>query len=208
MSRNIWVELWDGTHEAFDGMNVKFMNAIRRPGPITGEDIVLFTGGADVYPGLYGEGDNIHPRTRYDIRRDDVCTRIYKSAKEVGAACVGICRGSQFLNVMNGGKLHQDVSGHAIIASSGHNMLTKDGRSFQVTSTHHQMHIPGPKGELLAWAHEWKDRDGTLVQERDSEVVWYDDTQDLCIQYHPEYMKYDSEGRSYFRELMEELYNV
>jgi len=53
---------------------------------------------------------------------------------------VGICRGSQFLTVMSGGRLFQDVSGHAIMGT--HLIKFKDGSSLGITSTHHQMMNP------------------------------------------------------------------
>ena len=88
-------------------------------------DIVLFTGGEDVYPGLYGE--EAQPATHFNLDRDLYEKLVYKkvSTKQL---CVGICRGAQFLAVMNGSKLVQHVSGHAIAGT--HNVITTANNYF------------------------------------------------------------------------------
>lgn len=99
-------------------------------------DVVLFTGGEDVDPSLYGcEKD---PHTHSNKRRDLEEKKIFESVKPT-QLCLGICRGSQFLCVMNGGILVQHCTGHAI----GYTHEITDGNTlYQITSTHHQMQYP------------------------------------------------------------------
>src|SRR5574343_347632 len=73
-------------------------------------DLVCFTGGEDVSPSLYGE--QRHPRTYHNMNRDDRETELFNQCLKNQTPMVGICRGGQFLNVMNGGKMYQDVSHH------------------------------------------------------------------------------------------------
>ena len=116
-------------------------------------DLVLFTGGEDVTPKLYGQ--NIHPKTSYNIKRDISEQIIFKKAAFQGIPMLGICRGSQFLTVMNGGELIQDVNNHAGII---HSITFDNGELHEITSTHHQMMFPynldKADYKLVAWSTE------------------------------------------------------
>ena len=121
---------------AWNYMN--FIEDAERADNIKSADIVIFTGGEDVDPSLYGAKK--HPRTYSNIERDIYEQKIFKSIPK-GKLVIGICRGSQFLCVMNGGKLIQHVSDHALY---GTHPITnrKDGLVLEITSTHHQMQYP------------------------------------------------------------------
>lgn len=166
---------------------------------------VHFSGGHDVSPALYGE-DNRYSHCSVD--RDALEDLVYKAAKARGLPCIGICRGSQFLTVMNGGKLYQDVKGH----TGAHAMQTHADGVFPVTSTHHQMMRPSGNYHLLGWANHGFDKKtgtGEIVNnqgEVDPEVVYYPDTSDLAVQYHPEYMDKSTQGYQYFHQLLETYY--
>jgi hypothetical protein len=69
---------------------------------------------------------------------------------------VGICRGGQFLNVMNGGDMWQDVDGHGLAGTHlAYSMVEELPMPFEVTSTHHQMIRPNEKtARLLLTAYE------------------------------------------------------
>src|SRR5690606_36449796 len=73
-------------------------------------DLICFTGGADVSAELYGE-ENTY--SFCDPERDEEERIIYDMALAHGIPMVGICRGGQFLNVMNGGKMIQHIEGHS-----------------------------------------------------------------------------------------------
>lgn len=99
-------------------------------------DIVLFTGGEDVNPALYKTRPD--PTTMYNEKRDKAEVSVFKKIKPTQLA-IGICRGSQFLCVMNGGKLVQDCDHHAILGTHG---ITNGEIEYEITSTHHQMQYP------------------------------------------------------------------
>ena len=71
-------------------------------------DGVLLTGGPDVDPALYGE-DCIMQLGLLAPKRDVNERLIFNAALEQNKAMLGICRGMQFINVMFGGSLYQDL---------------------------------------------------------------------------------------------------
>ncbi len=99
-------------------------------------DLVVFTGGSDVHPQLYGEKPIAGCYT--NERRDEYEKDIYEKCLAASIPMFGICRGLQFLHVMNGGKLYQDVTGHA---GGNHSIIDLDNNEIvnQVSSIHHQM---------------------------------------------------------------------
>ena len=154
-------------------------------------DVVFFPGGADVTPSLYGEKKL--PCTHNNIERDFREVELY-SSMDTRIPRVGICRGAQFLNVMAGGKLFQDVNNHACGTHLARCTVTKQDVS--VTSTHHQMMRPAPDGEVLvkaALSTKKTSEHGVLKYKKppeeglDIEVVWYPGERSLCYQPHPEY---------------------
>ena len=77
-------------------------------------DGIVFTGGSDIDPELYGEDP--HPQT-FGIhrQRDDAELALLNGALERDMPFLGICRGIQVLNVALGGDLYQhlpEVVGH------------------------------------------------------------------------------------------------
>ncbi len=174
-------------------------------------DFICFTGGADVSPGIYG--DVAHKTTHNDLFRDDKETRLFNWALEKRIPMVGICRGGQFLNVMSGGRMYQDVSEHG----RSHPIVDKrTGEIFYVTSTHHQMMLPQGKYQLVASSNlrgyrEWYEgevfkRD---IFDEDIEVVWYESTSCLCFQPHPEMYQEEhvfNPMRTYFHSLLKEFF--
>lgn len=170
-------------------------------------NIVCWTGGADVSPKLYKEEP--HPTTRCNPQRDKFEGLCFIKAAEQKKTLVGICRGGQFLNVMNGGSLWQDVDNHAIggehplVYEHKMNETTSLSRKVMVTSTHHQMMIPDIRNGAKVWA--WaglstkkacgmKDSTGKYRafemvpnHQTDCEIVFYPKTKSLCFQPHPEY---------------------
>ena len=113
-------------------------------------DLLQLEGGADVHPNLYGEKK--HPRTYSSENADERTIAFYAKALELDIPIAGICRGSQFLCVMGGGKLWQDVDGHA--NGMGHNLVDV-GTGIIIegcSSTHHQQHRPADNAIIIATA--------------------------------------------------------
>ena len=154
-------------------------------------DYLQFTGGSDVDPMLYQEPK--HQTTYSDPERDSRESHLFRTY-EHEKSMLGICRGGQFLNVMNGGAMWQNVDNHAIRGT--HKAFDKiSGEWWDVTSTHHQMMYPDNTGEVLVTAgltsfreDGWNKYNSTDKEDRDTEVVFYPDGKSLCFQPHPEYV--------------------
>ena len=72
-------------------------------------DGLLFTGGQDVFPGLYGE-ETVEACGPICTERDDMETLLFTEAiLGMDIPALGICRGLQLFNVMLGGALYQDI---------------------------------------------------------------------------------------------------
>lgn len=174
-------------------------------------DLICFTGGSDVSPGLYGDAKHVY--TQPWPERDTREQKVFSEGLRLGIPFVGICRGAQFLNVMSGGRMYQHVEKH----TRSHEITDlQTGEKVYVSSTHHQMMMPSPEAVLVAsstlgGAREWYDGQVERfdVSEQDIEVVFYDRTQALCFQPHPEFNGTDYVGmRKYFKELLHRYFNL
>lgn len=187
-------------------------------------DLVQFTGGADVSPIIYGQ--NHHTTTISNPERDERENLIYKFCDLNKIPMVGICRGGQFLNVMCGGDMWQNVDGHC---KGKHEAIDeKWGDVLEVSSTHHQMMIPTEGADILLTASESTRRERFMRQPNrkvdtlspqtpilmkcktpfvdDVEACLYRTSYNrvLCFQPHPEYQVYDK-CRSLFFKLLNEF---
>jgi putative glutamine amidotransferase len=155
-------------------------------------DGIVFSGGSDVDPSLYGE--EAHPETDSpQARRDAGELALLRAALERDMPTLAICRGVQLLNVARGGDLvqhlpelierdtHKKVPGafaeHPVDVRAGSRLATIVGERGDVTSHHHQ--ALGRLGEGLvetAWAE-----DGTLEAVEDPSRRFT-----LGVQWHPE----------------------
>jgi len=71
-------------------------------------DGILFTGGYDVDPRVYG--GLLHPRVeRIDNTRDEIETHLVQVMVDSGKPFLGICRGLQVINVAMGGSLYEHL---------------------------------------------------------------------------------------------------
>lgn len=156
-------------------------------------DLVLFTGGEDVTPSLYDEPQ--HPRTYNSLIRDNIEKIEFEKAVELNKHIIGICRGSQFVCAMSGGKLVQHQSNPSYM----HDIYTYDGNILEITSTHHQAqypwNLPEEDYEILGWTknmlpfHEdGNQQELPMASEKECEIVYYKQTKALGIQGHPEMM--------------------
>ncbi len=172
-------------------------------------DYQIFWGGTDVNPALYKQPK--HHTTQYpDINRDTIEAQLFRSLVKNSIPMVGICRGSQFLNVMNGGSLIQDVRGH-----TNDHIITdlRNNEQFWVTSTHHQMMVPHKDAEIIAIDQREVDvlespLADNYVKQHGIEVVFYPKTKCLCIQFHPEYMTEQDRAVSWTKKLANDLLEI
>ena len=178
--------------------------------PFEDADFIQFTGGEDVTPELYGE-KNTHSGN--NLRRDQIESEVFNRAVEQGKNILGVCRGSQFLTVMSGHSLWQDVDNHAM-GGTHKATLFDTGEEFEVTSTHHQMmRLDGEtpfKLLVTAGRTNYKQGGGVVANQdlfstdRDVESVFYPETNSLAFQPHPEFTdKEHSCNKLYFRLINE-----
>lgn len=176
-------------------------------------DLIQFTGGADVSPSMYGEEK--HSTSHCHKERDILEKAIYNKGLALNKSFAGICRGGQLLNVLNGGKLYQDVDmhrhSHTIVC---HTEDPTNRKAIEATSTHHQMMRPADGAKVLAIAFESTRRtsmeDKSVVvgirqqSQPDYEVLFYPKTKSLCFQPHPEYIQCGKELTDYYFNLLKE----
>lgn len=170
-------------------------------------DLVCFEGGADVNPLLYGELNN--GLSHCDVGTDMGSLALYNNARRLNVPMVGICRGAQFLNVMAGGRMHQHYDGHAIVGTHPIHFFQYEGeqrvkKTCQVTSTHHQVMIPGRFQEVIGWAgDDWQREVPEQV-----EIVWNGLDNGLSFQPHPEYVDKGHECQTLFFQLIWEYFGL
>lgn len=160
-------------------------------------DIIVFNGGADIGTAIYGEKPVSRGIPEMPSRRDTQEMEIWDKYKGGSKLLLGICRGAQLLNCLNGGTLWQDVNNHG---QSHDIFIVGTGQTIRATSTHHQMMRPHVSGRVLATAdcarRKYSDKDAWDAtggvhfadDHKDIEIVWYPATSSLCIQGHPEYV--------------------
>lgn len=187
-------------------------------------DIVCFVGGEDVSPALYN--CHAHSSTRSNRGRDEYEALVYDECINLGVPMVGICRGGQFLNVMNGGGMYQDVNNHHGYHDAFRKDIGDNSKRYVINSIHHQMMRPNYTADhkiLLLSGESTKRVEmpmlGTTKIDRiwhpqkghmsDIEALFYPRTRCLCFQAHPEYgSPRDAETRELFFELIDDYINA
>ena len=134
------------------GTDIEVVDLWNDRGAIRDVDAVIFTGGEDIAPERYGKGDE-RPRCG-EIRadRDEHEFALLAEARQRDLPMLGICRGTQLLNVAFGGTLVTDIdtaSDHTkkAGADSRHDVLVETSSLIgklagahrcNVNSSHHQ----------------------------------------------------------------------
>ena len=164
---------------------------------------IVFTGGADVHPGLYG-ADNRLTECTIEPERDEKETILRDLSLELQIPILAICRGEQFFAVKHGGSLvvdiptdiHQSMIHGKIEGKDSFHSITIEPRSLLhkltkvdeaiVNSAHHQSIIDVP-ADFIATSFA---PDGVIES-----IEWADTTGKpffLGVQWHPERMDYSS----------------
>lgn len=172
-------------------------------------DMVIFTGGSDVTPALYGERqiEGVHT----DAQRDEDESLLFDYCTEEGIPMLGICRGAQFLWVKLGGRLYQDVNNHNEGEHEIIHLQTK--KKYIASSVHHQMCVPHSFTgfKLIANACvSTKRQSATFTAEglsTDFEIYAHTERAILGIQGHPEYPGYPNFSKLCVDLIIEHIYN-
>jgi anthranilate synthase component 2/putative glutamine amidotransferase len=165
-------------------------------------DGLVFTGGSDLDPSLYGQRP--HPETTGVHRhRDRAELALIREALRRDMPVLGICRGMQLLNVALGGDLHQHLGSdthkgppgrytfHDVTVDGGTRLADVLGAGTRTHSCHHQ--APDRLGEgLRASAHA---EDGTVeaIEQPSARFA-------VGVLWHPE--EDEVRGAPLFRELV------
>lgn len=181
-------------------------------------DLIQFCGGEDVWPGFYNE--QVHKRTYFNLERDKYEKKLFELAVINRKAIAGICRGAQFMHVMNGGKLYQDVDMHAIngvhktyVLYTDNDLIDTYPDGLYVSSTHHQQMVDNA-GEVILFSNlstikfngEGEIKEGHAYG-WDVEAVWHRKTRSFCYQPHPEFFDATHECQQfYFKALKRFLF--
>ena len=175
-------------------------------------DGVLFAGGEDVDPELYGELKR-HGSVRASRARDEFEFSLLDRALEQRLPILGICRGIQMINVRFGGTLYQDLKDDGAtdiehkqtaarqaptqtvtVTDPGSRLAEAVRGSCRVNSLHHQAIKRIGRG-LRVTAHS---EDGLVeaVESADDYPFL------LAVQWHPEEMADQSAQRSIFEQFI------
>ena len=164
-------------------------------------DGFVLTGGVDVHPSFYnGEKNYNNSPGSFELERDVFEEKIYRYSQLNNLPVLGICRGMQLINVLQGGKLIQDLDNgnarhkkeeldkeHTIIAEND-SLLHQIAGSFtgNVNSAHHQAIDPDAIGDNLvvnAYENDEKIIEGLEFKDKTNKAFM------LCVQWHPERIK-------------------
>jgi len=163
----------------------------------------ILTGGVDIHPSLYnGEVDYPHQPKQFQLDRDHFEQQLFFFAQENHKPVLGICRGLQLVNVLQGGSLVQDLGEehnalhkaaegdkqHEVILAAGSMLHQITGAlSGRVNSAHHQVMHSEKIGQNLK-ATAWSAGPQSVI-----EAIEWENPNDkpflLCVQWHPERME-------------------
>jgi putative glutamine amidotransferase len=165
----------------------------------------ILTGGVDVHPGFYN-GQTVYNNSPeiFQPERDAFEENIYRYSQEKKLPVLGICRGMQLINVLEGGKLIQDLDNgnerhrkeeldkeHGIVAQE-RTLLYKIANTVKgaVNSAHHQAIDPHAiGGNLIVNAYDDDETDNVNIIEGLEFKNKSGKAFMLCVQWHPERMK-------------------
>ena len=165
----------------------------------------LIPGGDDIDPRHWG--DERHPQAKLVAQERFDCERRFFGLVPKELPLLGICYGCQFLNVANGGSLHQhlpDVVGHESDAGGKLQEYVLDETSLVARA------LGADRVEGESWHHQAVDRlgqtirvvghneDGTVEAIESVDRPWM-----IGVQWHPERTLEDESSRRLFRAFVE-----
>ncbi|WP_375174302.1 gamma-glutamyl-gamma-aminobutyrate hydrolase family protein [Pseudooceanicola sp.] len=177
-----------------------------RPSDVAGINGIVIGGGDDISPDLYG--GEIVAAARLDPDRDALEQRLVCEALDQGKPVLGICRGSQMINVALGGTLDQNA--YETFAQSRKFRTILPRKTVHVRPGTRLMDIAGPEEMTVNALHSQavdELGDGLQVAARDEgemiqAVERVVDPFMLGVQWHPEHLIYAHRQRAIFRALV------
>ena len=170
-------------------------------------DALVIGGGDDIGAEIYG--GQVMPDIRIDPERDKLELKLLDSALPAGLPILGICRGSQMINVALGGTLHTDIYSVYIEAPRMRTVLPR--KTVRIEENSRLSRITGCNPcRVNALHHQSVDRLG-----RDLRVVARDEAGIvqaiegtgahfiLGVQWHPELLVFSSPQQRLFSALTE-----
>ena len=163
-------------------------------------DGLVLHGGADVWPGSYGETP-LEEKWAGDRLRDDYDKALVAAFEGAGKPVFGVCRGLQLLNVAFGGTLYQDIATQVpdsfthrdaitydqnfhsveIVAGSALSKLYPGVERVRVNSIHHQA-VKDLSPEFVAEAYSASDGIVEAIRRKDASKSYI-----AALQWHPEF---------------------
>lgn len=163
-------------------------------------DGFVLTGGIDVDPSFYNAPpDYENGPPAFNPGRDRFEREIYNYSQIHKLPVLGVCRGLQLINILEGGSLIQDLKPtgnkkhrkeekdkeHPVTTEEGTLLFEISGASGFVNSAHHQAADPQQLGSNL--------KISAYADDNTVEGLEFDDKSGkafmLCVQWHPERMK-------------------
>ncbi|TWF38964.1 putative glutamine amidotransferase [Chitinophaga polysaccharea] len=166
-------------------------------------DGFVLTGGVDVLPALYGGAEHYpHQPDHFLPERDAFEKKIYEYAQQQRLPVLGICRGLQYINILEGGKVYEDIGEpankihkketadkiHGVNIREDSLLYAITGATHgQVNSAHHQGIHPAHLGSNLMVSATSDTNDGLIegIEFKDKTGKAFM----LCVQWHPERMQ-------------------
>ncbi|WP_283646767.1 gamma-glutamyl-gamma-aminobutyrate hydrolase family protein [Marinovum algicola] len=169
-------------------------------------DGIIIGGGDDISPDLYG--GRLVTSARLDPDRDALERRLVCAAFEHDKPVLGICRGSQMLNVALGGTLHQDAYGVYTASKRVWTILPR--KTVKICAETRLAGVSGLKPMQINALHSQAVDTlgaGLQVAARDlggmvQAVERIADPFALGVQWHPEHLFYARRQRAIFRALV------
>ncbi len=162
-------------------------------------DGFVLTGGVDIHPSLYGSGeDYLNKPGAFQLERDLFEKAIYTYSQTHKIPLLAICRGLQLVNVLNGGKLIQDLGeGNAIHTKEDnidkqHAVKVENGTLLDEITTSAQSNINSAHHQAISYDEIGNNLMANAYAEDDSiiEGLEFNDKAGkafmLCLQWHPE----------------------
>lgn len=166
-------------------------------------DGILFSGGGDIDPLLFGE-EPLRQSGEISPLRDSFELPLCRLALEAGLPLLGICRGMQVMNIAAGGSIYQDIATqigssikhsqqaprphgtHSVTLEGGSLLAALWGKKRVVVNSFHHQAVARLGGCFSAVAHS-PDGVTEAIERQDGAFA-------LGVQWHPEAMKTEEQS--------------